>query len=225
MHPAPLPSPSRISVLVVDDHPVCCESLALVVGGQDDMILAGTAASGAAALAAIRTVPVDVIVLDLSLPGQSGIEVMRALRETGWAGRILVFTGHATEEAIAAAFAGGAATVVEKTSPIPEVLDAIRELHRGNTPMSPRIVSVLYTLLRERRPIQALAPADAAVLRAFAEHRAPKEVAFHLGRSLSSIYKSRRRIISRLDLSPQSDLAKEARKLGLAPLAGSVPTS
>lgn len=218
-------SPSRISVLVVDDHPVCCESLALVLSGQEDMILAGTATSGAAALETIRTTKVDVIVLDLSMPAQSGIEVMRALRQTGWTGRILVFTGHVTEEAIAAAFAGGAGTVVEKTAPIPEVLHAIRELHRGNTPMSPRIVGMLYTMIRDRRTIRALAPADVEVLRAFAEHRVPKEVAFRLGRSLSTIYKSRRRIIGHLALSPQSDLAKEALKLGFAPLTGSVPNT
>lgn len=185
--------------------------------------MVGTFQNGSAAISFLGMHPVDLLVVDLMLPGMSGLEVVAAALEIAPDLRVVVFSGLATPDSVQAAFGLGCCAVLEKNASVADLIDAIRAVLRGEFPLSPATGEILRNLIRLRAQNKPLAADDLRILRLFAENRTAKEIAVELSRSLSSVYKARDRIASRLNLESVRDLGSHAQALGMIPVMGKLP--
>jgi DNA-binding NarL/FixJ family response regulator len=129
----------KIRVLVVDDHPVVRAGLCAIVGYQEDLELAGEAASAAEAIELFASRAPDVVLVDLSLPDLSGIELIAILRAKSSVARFLVLTANAGGSEIGKALQAGAHAYLFKNAPSDELLGAIRTVFRGGRYLSPAV--------------------------------------------------------------------------------------
>ncbi len=128
----PLTPRDRSRVFVVDDHPLVRESLVTLIGRQPDLLACGQAGDSATAFAAMMREPVDVAVVDIALPGESGLELIKRLQALSPVPRVLVLSMH--DEAFYAerALRAGAMGYVMKQETTDKVLVAIRQILRGH---------------------------------------------------------------------------------------------
>lgn len=206
---------ASIRVFLVDDHPIYAQVMAEVLAQAGGFAVVGTAPDAETALARLRDLPVDLLLLDLVLPGMGGLELLSAIREIPGVGRVVVYSGLATDESIAVAFSLGVSAFVEKSSPVDEVIATLRAVGRGESPLSARMSGVLRTLVRQRSARKDLSPSDLAVLSRLARMQSPKEIAGDLGMSQSAIYKARDRIGARAGFGARPDFRAIAAGLGL----------
>lgn len=115
-----------ITVLLVDDHPLVRAGLLALIDAADDLMVVGEAAGGAAAVELAGSVPPDVVLMDLSMPGVDGVQATRLLREVAPDARVVVLTSFHDRERVTGALAAGAVGYVLKDSDPREVLSAIR---------------------------------------------------------------------------------------------------
>src|SRR5690606_1147636 len=123
--------PTKIRILLVDDHMVIRMGLMTAASDAADMEVVADVDNGAEAIDAFRQHRPDVVVLDLRMQGMSGIDTLRALREEFKSARVLIFSNYAKGEEIYQAMKAGAAGFVLKEMPLDRLLEAIRAVHRG----------------------------------------------------------------------------------------------
>src|SRR5687768_12127784 len=180
-------APEPLRVVLVDDHPVYREGLARLLHecGVDVIAQAG---NGEDALAIIEDMAPDVVVMDLNMPGMSGVEVTRRLNERMPASRVLVVSVSAQEEDVTEAILAGASGYVLKDGPVEEVVAGIRAAAAGESLLSPRIAGTLLDRVRDREvqpdlPPIPLSERELQVLRLVAQGRGESEIgeALHIG--------------------------------------------
>lgn len=204
-----------VRVFVVDDHPIITAVLTDLLQQSEDFEVVGSADTGEEALARLATLPVDILLLDLLLPGISGLELLQRLPKGSAAPRTVIYTGSGTDDSIAAAFAHGVSAFLEKSASVEELLASLRAVVRGEFPLNSRLSGVLRTLVRQQQPRRELGALDLQVLRKLALHHSTKEIAHELGLSTSGVYKARTRITTRLGLAEHTDFRSAAANLGL----------
>jgi DNA-binding NarL/FixJ family response regulator len=124
-------NPARIRILLVDDHIVLRMGLVTATSSEPDMEVVAEAQNGLEAIAAYRVHQPDVVVLDLRMPKQNGIETIRQLRSEFGDVRVLIFSNYAGGEEVFEAFKSGASGFVVKEMPLERLLEAIRKVHKG----------------------------------------------------------------------------------------------
>src|SRR5690242_17185289 len=122
-----------IRVLIADDHPVVCLGLVGIVNGQPDMIVVGQARTGIEAVALARKHTPDVILMDLRMPGMSGVEATAAIRSERPETAVIVLTTYQGDEDIRKALAAGAQAYLLKGMSHLKLLEAIRSVRTGHT--------------------------------------------------------------------------------------------
>jgi DNA-binding NarL/FixJ family response regulator len=133
-----------IRVLIADDHEVMRFGLQMMLSGEPDMTIIGTAAEGSTALAmAIADLP-DVVLMDLSMPVLDGVAATREIVNAVPSAHVLVLTAHSQAAIVRSAFAAGASGYLLKDSSTATVLDAIRAVHRNESPMAPIVRDILF---------------------------------------------------------------------------------
>jgi DNA-binding NarL/FixJ family response regulator len=152
-------APEKLRVVLVDDHPVYRQGLAklLVECGVDVVAQAG---NGADAIRIVEEMAPDVTVMDLNMPGMSGVEVTRRLIERMPASRVLVVSVSAQEDDVTEAILAGASGYVLKDGPVEEVVAGIQAAAAGESLISPRIATMLLSRIRTDGPADADAPAQ-----------------------------------------------------------------
>src|SRR6266536_5947312 len=130
-------------IVVVDDHWVVREGIRQVVSDEPDLEVTGEASNAEEMLALLRTQPCDVVVLDISLPGRSGLDVLRDLKQDYPRLPVLVFTMHSEVQYVAQAFRAGAAGYLTKEGVGVEFLTALRKVIAGGRYLSPALAEVL----------------------------------------------------------------------------------
>jgi two-component system NarL family response regulator len=184
-------TPEQLRVVLVDDHPVYREGLAklLLECGVDVIAQAG---NGADALGIVEEMAPDVVVMDLNMPGMSGVEVTRKLVERTPASRVLVVSVSAQEEDVTEAILAGASGYVLKDGPVEEVVAGIQAAANGESLISPRIATMLLRRMRLDEPVGVDAPVmtplserELQVLRLVAEGKGNQEIgeALYIGQS------------------------------------------
>ena len=184
-------TPEPLRVVLVDDHPVYREGLAKLLrhSGVDVVAQAG---NGEGALAIVEDTAPDVVVMDLNMPGMSGVDVTRRLIERTPASRVLVVSVSAQEEDVTEAILAGASGYVLKDGPVEEVVAGIQAAANGESLISPRIATMLLRRIRLDEPADADAPVttplserELQVLQLVAEGKGNQEIgeALFIGQS------------------------------------------
>ncbi len=209
-----------ISVLLVDDHPVVIEGLRKVLATAGDIAVAGEAHDSAGALEQARALRPDVILLDLRMPGASGVQATRRLREQESHSAVIILTSYGDQAYVRQALEAGADGYLLKSTPPEQLIAAIRNAARGRRALSPELLDGVLAdfggLARERTRREAdLSDDDREILRRAAEGKTNREIGLGLGRSEIAIKKRLQIIFSKLDAVDRASAVAEAIRRGL----------
>ena len=217
-------SPASIRVAVVEDDPAFARAIAQALAAAPDLQLAAMASNRAEGLALLARAPADVLLVDLGLPDGSGIDVIRAAQERWPRCDVVVSTAFGDEQHVLAAVQAGASGYLLKDTPAERVVEEIRSVRNGESPISPLIARRVLQLLRqpaekqepEPEPGPALLSArEAEVLRLVAMGFTYEEVAQRLRISRHTVLTFVRRIYAKLEVNSKMEAVNEARRKGL----------
>ncbi len=177
-----------IKVLIVDDHLVVAETLAVTLGDHGDISVVGIAQSGRQGIEMIQRLNPDVAVVDFRLPDMSGSEVIRQLTDLGSQCRCVVLTGTGLDRAFLESIEAGAAGFVTKDQRFDEVLDAVIAASQGEVRFPPALLSrVLPELRRGSNSTWRLTPRERSVLQLLALGRSNMEIAENLAITTNTV--------------------------------------
>lgn len=204
-----------ISVLVVDDHPMVVEVLNAIVRAVFPGALLDMATGLDEALAAARTAPEpDLVLLDLGLPGCSGISALVRLREAAPALRVVVVSAVESRRVVLAALAAGAAGYIPKTLQPPLIAAALRLVAAGGTYVPLECIEP-ETQMEPERPQVALTARQRDVLRLIVKGFANKEIARHLRIAQDTVKQHARAVYAVLGVAGRAQAARAAESRGI----------
>ncbi len=212
----PASGPPRQRVFLVDDHPLVREWLASMVALEPDLTVCGQAEDAAAALAAVRQIRPDLVVVDLSLPRGSGLELLKTLRTEFPSLRLLVLSMHDEASVAERAFRAGAQGYAVKRESGPCIVDGIRTVLAGKFYISPSLTAQLAGRMfasaahRGATPQELLSDREMEVFRLRGQGHSPKEIADQLGVSVKTVGSYDARIKEKLGLADVGELMREA---------------
>ncbi|MBL8229543.1 MAG: response regulator transcription factor [Bryobacterales bacterium] len=201
----------KIRVLLVDDHPVVLSGLAAILCAQPDIEVCGEARSGDAALAVLERVEVDVVLLDLHMPGMDGWSAMEQIREKWKSVRVIAISSFLGDEDVHRALAAGAKGYLPKDSDASEITAAVRTVHRGLRSISADAASALAS----RIDYEELSAREMEVLQAIAHGRSNKEIAAEIGVTESTVKQHVGSILSKLGVEDRTGAVVLAMERGL----------
>ncbi len=213
----------KIRILIADDHAIVRDGLRQVLNAHADLEVIGEAEDGYRALEAAKSLRPDVVVLDIGMPGLSGLDVISLIREAQPAVQVVVLSMHAKESYVHQALASGATGYVLKASPSSDILEAIRAAHRGEYFLSSRIradVIGSYVRSREKAPApkgyELLSEREQQVFRLVVEGNSTARIADILCVSAKTVEKHRTSVMNKLGIHDRLELLKYAIKIGVA---------
>ena len=204
-----------ISVLVADDHPILREGVAAVLQRQEDMRLVGEAENGAEAVERFRALKPDVVLMDLQMPGLTGLEAIQALRAEAPNARIVVLTTYDGDvQAFQAMKAGAAAYLLLKSSLRKELVDTIRDVHAGRRRMSPEMAEKVAVHSIDER----LSEREIEIVRLVSEGHSNKQIARALAISEETVKAHLKSIFGKLDVTDRTHAVTVAARRGIITL-------
>lgn len=207
-------SDRKIRVLVVDDHPVLRDGVAAALQNQVDMEMVGEARNGEEAVERFRELRPDVTLMDLQMPGMNGVDAITAIRVEHPDARIIVLTTYTGDAQAVRALKAGAAGYLLKGSLRTELIDAIRDVHRGHRHVTRDVADEIATHVVD----EILSEREIAILRLVAIGKANKQVAAELGLSEETIKGHMKNIFAKLGVADRTHAVTLAAKRGIIEL-------
>lgn len=208
-----------IRIVLADDHAIVREGLKRVVSEVPDFIVAGEAADGGEVMRAVRELEFDILVLDLSMPGRSGMELIKLVKAEKPRLRILVLSMHQeTQYAVRAIKSGASGYLTKETAPA-QLAQAIRKVAGGGAYISAEVAEQLALGAMpggERPPHEILTDREFEVFRLLVAGEAVSEVAAKLHLSVKTVSTHKANLMHKLGLANQTELVRYALKHGLA---------
>ncbi|KPK16096.1 MAG: hypothetical protein AMK69_26480 [Nitrospira bacterium SG8_3] len=209
-------------ILIADDHAIVREGLRQLLNSQSDMEVAGEAQDGREALEKAKSLRPDVTILDIAMPGLSGLEAVRLIKEAVPRSQVVVLSMHEKEAYVHQVFASGALAYVLKASPSSDVLAAIRAAHRGEYFLSSKIKAEVigrYLESRKEKPAvrgyDLLSEREQQVFRLMVEGNSTNQIADVLCVSPKTVEKHRGNVMNKLGIHDLVALVKYAIKVGI----------
>ncbi len=209
-------------VLVVDDHEMFSDALAMLLHRQPDVVLVGSARDAEEALSLLGTEP-DVVLMDLDLPGVDGIQATRQIRLAAPGTKVVVLTAMEDPELIADALAAGACGYVPKTRAVDELMDVVRRAAAGELVLPERDLAPVLEQLRSGRAsspgeaaLRRLTPRETQILRALAAGDTTTQIADALGISALTVQSHVKSILAKLGVHSKIEAVTLAWRHGLA---------
>lgn len=200
-----------VKVLIIDDHPVVRAGLTSMLSKRPDIEVVGSSPGGEEAVELVRQRNPDVLLLDLRMPGMSGVEVLQALGRIGHRSRAIVLTSYETDEDIYRAFQAGAQGYLLKDTPLVKMIEAIMTVHSGK-----RFVPGHIALrLAERMMRTDLTARELEILRLVAKGPTNKQIAKTLGISGNTVRNHVNSIIEKLEVADRTEAATKAIQRGI----------
>jgi DNA-binding NarL/FixJ family response regulator len=213
---------ARIRVLVADDHAVVREGIRTVLEGTPGFEVIAEASTGEDALACIDADVPDVAIIDISMPGLSGLEVVRLARERGYRAGLLILSMHDHPEYVLGAVRAGADGYILKSAGPADVRDAVRAVADGREYFGARVTQQLGAALRDesarqtsRNRVEQLTPREREVLARVAEGRTSREIADEFGISPRTVETHRESLMKKLEIRTVAGLTRFALEAGL----------
>jgi two-component system invasion response regulator UvrY len=203
-----------IRVLLADDHIIVRGGLRRILEESGDMEVVAEAAEGREALQQIHQIKPDVAVVDISMPGLDGLEVISQVRHYYPKMPILILTMHEEEQYVVRAIAAGANGYITKRSAPEQLVKAIRKVHAGGRYLSDTAAESLAQHMaggkRHTSPLDTLSNREVQVLRQLALGRTVKEIAQAYNLSPNTVHTYRLRLLKKLNLRNNSELSRFA---------------
>ncbi len=216
-----------IRVLIVDDHAVVREGLRALIGYEPGMVVVGEAADGVAAMFKARELEPDVVLLDLVMPQQDGLETIHQLQDELPDVRILVLTSYAEDDKVFAAIKSGALGYLLKDSAPDDLLKAIREVYRGQSSLHPTIARKLVREMSQPSNLppaeDPLTPREMDVLKLVAKGLGNQEISEELVISVQTVRTHVSNILGKLHVANRTQAALFALREGIADLDDGAP--
>jgi DNA-binding NarL/FixJ family response regulator len=204
-----------IRVHIADDHPVVRQGLARMLAAEPDIAVTGESPDGESALRAVEAGGFDVLMLDLSLPGIGGLDVLSRARSIRPTLKVLVLTMHSERHYAVRVLRSGADGYLAKDCAPSAVLDAIRAIAAGGKYVPPDVAASLIEPRSHEQPHESLTERELAVLVAVGQGKTPSEIAGLLDLSNSTVSTHIARIRSKLEARSLGDLVRYAIKARL----------
>lgn len=214
-----------IRVLLVDDHTLFREGVRSLLGSEDDIEVVGEAADGREAIAKTDELTPDVVVMDIMMPGMSGIEATERIRSRHPETRVLVMSMYDDEEYVQRMLAAGASGCMLKWATTEELVKAVRDVAGGGMPLSPTVAAKLvkdYVRRLRGTPETSgegtLTARESEVLRLVVEGHTNTEIAERLGLSRKTVDSHRTNLMRKLGIHEVTELVKYALRQGIIKL-------
>ena len=204
-----------IRVLLADDHNIVRDGLKRILATTVDLKVIGEAADGEAALALVKANDYDVVMLDMSMPGLSGIELIKQLKAEKPKLRILVLSMHGEQQYAARALKAGAAGYLNKDSAPELLLGTLRKIAGGGMHIGEAAAATLLQT-GDKPPHETLSDREFQVMRLLVEGLGPTEIAGQLHLSVKTVSTHKTRILEKLNLGGTAELVRYALEHKLA---------
>ena len=213
---ADTPPPTKRRVLIVDDHPVFRHGISALINAEADLVVCGEASSSPSALDAMRNLDPDVALLDISLPGTNGIELIKLMKAEHPKLPLLMLSMHDESLYALRALKAGALGYVMKAEALTHVLDALRKVLKGEIYVSPRLSErLIFQAIQSAdggsgSPVDRLSDRELEVLELLGRGFGTKEIASELHLSVKTIETHRAHIKEKLGFRDAGEMVRFA---------------
>ncbi|MBN2515152.1 MAG: response regulator transcription factor [Deltaproteobacteria bacterium] len=200
---------AKINILIADDHPIVREGFKQVLSETTDMVVAGEASNGQEVLNLIRKNKYTVVLLDISMPGRSGLEILKELRSEHPKLPILIVSIYPEEQYAVRAFRAGASGYLTKASAPHELIEAIRKVSKGGRYVSSSLAEELTYYLdvdATRAPHETLSDREYQVMLLIASGKTVSGIAEELCLSVKTISTYRTHILKKMNLKNNAEI-------------------
>lgn len=212
-----------LRLLLVDDHQIVRTGLRMLFQSEPDMQVVGEAGSGAEAIKAVQALRPDVVIMDVAMPGMTGIEATQQIKSISPETAILALTMHEDEQYFFAMLNAGASGYIPKRAAPDDLVSAIRVVAEGNVFLYSTLARFLIKDISEQKlavtsnqnDTDGLTQRELEVLTLIAEGHTSREIAEELVISAKTVDRHRENIMNKLDIHSRVELVKYAIKRGL----------
>ncbi|MEI7481402.1 MAG: response regulator transcription factor [Elusimicrobiota bacterium] len=212
-----------IRVILVDDHAIVIEGLrAVLKNTASDILVVGEASNGNQALKMALTIPADIFVLDITMPGLNGLETMERLIHKDKKAKAIILSMHDDAATIRKAFSAGARGYLVKESAPEDIVKALRTVYKGQYYLSPSVTNVELSDMISAASGElemrntGLTSKERELIQMIAEGLGNKQIAYKLKISINTVKVHRHNISLKLNIHKQTDLVRYAIKEGIA---------
>jgi two-component system invasion response regulator UvrY len=205
-------------ILLVDDHPIVRQGIKQVLAGAFDPALVGEAANAEEGLSEVRNTDWDILVLDLTLPGTSGLDLLKDLRRERPTLPVLVLSMHPADQFARRAINAGASGYLTKDTPPTELVKAVGEVIAGRRYLNPALMaesSERDESIHARRPHELLSDREYQVFRMLASGLTVTQIALRLSLSVKTISTYRMRVLEKMKMDTTAELMHYGIQNGL----------
>ncbi|MDE2342435.1 MAG: response regulator transcription factor [Betaproteobacteria bacterium] len=210
--------PRKLKLVIADDHDIIRDGLIQILSFQDDLSVIGEACDGESLLRILRTTSADVLLMDLSMPGKSGIALIQQVHAAYPDISILVLSMHQEAQYAVQAIRAGALGYVTKNTPAPQLIDAIRKVAVGNTVVPPGVADKLVRQLHEPKtdmPHMRLTPREFQVFQLLVEGHSIGDIAKTMFLSSKTVSTHKAHIHEKMEIPTMAGLVYYALQKGL----------
>ena len=218
-----------ISVVLADDHPIVRRGVKSLLESEPDVAVKGEAGDGLEAIRLAESLQPDVLVLDLMMPGLTGLEALRIVRQRSPQSRIVFLSIYKNNAFVAEALKNGATGYVLKDSAVEDLVHAVREVAAGRRFLSPPVTDIAIDAYIEQTkagpfdPHETLTAREREVLQLVAEGGTDREIAAALFISLRTVNTHVANILAKLGVATRRHAAAWARAHGVLPASDEAP--
>jgi DNA-binding NarL/FixJ family response regulator len=213
----------RITVLLAEDHTIVREGFRKMLSLEDDLEVVGEAQDGRQAVAMVKKLRPDVVLMDIAMPMLNGLEATRQILKTFPGAKVVILSAHSDDAYVSNATDSGAMGFLLKQTSAHDVCRAIREVQKGETFFSPAIARHFDRLNPQlpgrpgaiNQKLAKLTSREMEVLQLIAEGKANKETAAELGIGMKTVEKHREHLMQKLDIHDTAGLTRYAISAGI----------
>lgn len=210
-------SNDKCDIVIIEDHELTCSGLEFLLSGEPTFEVVGTARTGTDALLVVDSASPHIVILDLALPGASGLTVLEELKTRFPNTKVLVLSGQASGTEFHLALNLGANGLVSKAENASIVIEALREVATGRSYVSDQIRALIGPIMDDKSGT-ALTGREREVMTLIAEGNSTGDIGIALGVSEGTARKHRENLMRKLGLHTASDVTRKAVELGLVSL-------